>query len=32
MEPFKSSMPAWKGILSEEQIWQVIAYIRSLAE
>lgn len=30
MEPFKSSMPAWKGVLSEEQIWQVITYIETL--
>lgn len=25
-----TSMSAWKGILSDEQIWQVIAYIHSL--
>jgi len=30
MEPFKSAMPAWKTFLSEEQIWQVIAYLRTL--
>lgn len=30
MEPFNSAMPAWKGILTEEQIWQVIAYLRTL--
>lgn len=29
-EPFSSSMPGWKTILSEEEIWQVISYIRSL--
>lgn len=23
-------MPAWKGVLTEEQIWQVVAYIRTL--
>jgi mono/diheme cytochrome c family protein len=32
MEPFNSAMPAWKDTLSEDQIWQVIAYIRELAE
>jgi mono/diheme cytochrome c family protein len=30
MEPFNSSMPAWKGILTEEQIWQLVSYIKSL--
>ncbi len=30
MEPFKSSMPAFKGILSEEKMWQIISYIQSL--
>jgi mono/diheme cytochrome c family protein len=25
-----TSMVAWKGILTEEQIWQVIAFIRTL--
>lgn len=30
MEPFNSAMPAWKGVLSEEQIWQVITYLRTL--
>lgn len=30
MAPFNSAMPAWKGILTEEQIWQVITFIRSL--
>lgn len=29
MEPFNSVMPAWRGILSTEQIWQIIAYIRT---
>jgi mono/diheme cytochrome c family protein len=27
-----TSMVAWKGILTEEQIWQVISFIRTLAE
>ena len=31
-EPFNSSMPGWKNILSEEQIWKVIVYIRSLQD
>ncbi len=30
MEPFRSSMPSWKGILKEDQIWAVISFIRSL--
>ena len=25
-----TSMVAWKGVLTEEQIWQVISYIRTL--
>ena len=29
MEPFNSAMPSWSGVLSEDQIWEVIAYIRS---
>jgi mono/diheme cytochrome c family protein len=32
MEPFNSAMPAWKDTLSEDEIWQVIAYIREFAE
>jgi mono/diheme cytochrome c family protein len=30
MAPFNSAMPAWKGVLSEEQIWQVVTYIKTL--
>lgn len=30
MEPFNSIMPPWKDVLSEDERWQVIAYIRSL--
>lgn len=30
MAPFSSSMPAFKGVLTEEQIWQTVAYIHSL--
>ena len=29
MEPFNSLMPAWKGLLAEEQIWQVVTFIRT---
>ena len=29
-QSFTSAMPAWKSILKEEQIWQVIAYLRGL--
>jgi mono/diheme cytochrome c family protein len=29
-EPFHSVMPAWKNVLSEEQIWQVISFLRTL--
>jgi mono/diheme cytochrome c family protein len=32
MEPFNSAMPAWKEVLSEEQRWQVIGYLRSLSQ
>jgi mono/diheme cytochrome c family protein len=30
--PFASAMPAWKTILSEDEIWQVIAFLRTLAK
>lgn len=30
MAPFHSAMPAWKSILSEEQIWRVVAFMRTL--
>ncbi len=29
--PFLSAMPAWKAMLSEEERWQLVAYLRSLA-
>ena len=29
--PFVSAMPAWKDALSEEERWQLVAYLRSLA-
>jgi mono/diheme cytochrome c family protein len=25
-----TSMPPWKNILNEEQIWQVVAFVRTL--
>jgi mono/diheme cytochrome c family protein len=28
--PFTSAMPAWKTILTEDEIWQVIAFLRTL--
>lgn len=31
-EPFQSSMPGWKSILTDEQIWEIIIYLRSLGE
>ena len=30
--PANSGMPAWKGVLTDDQVWQVIAYLRSLAK
>jgi mono/diheme cytochrome c family protein len=32
MTPFNSSMPAWGSVYSEEQIWQLVTFIRSLHE
>lgn len=32
MEPFNSAMPAWGDVLTEEERWQVISYIRTLGE
>jgi mono/diheme cytochrome c family protein len=31
-EPFNSAMPSWKNILSEQDIWDVINYVRSLGK
>jgi mono/diheme cytochrome c family protein len=28
--PFNSSMPAWKAVLKENEIWQVISYVKTL--
>ena len=30
IKPFNSLMPTWKGLMSEERIWQVITYLRTL--
>ena len=30
MEPFNSIMPGWKGLLDEEEIWQIISYVRTM--
>jgi hypothetical protein len=29
MEPFRSVMPAWKGIFNEDKTWKLITYIRT---
>jgi hypothetical protein len=31
-EPFNSAMPSWKETLTEDQIWQAIAYLTTLSE
>jgi mono/diheme cytochrome c family protein len=30
-EPFNSAMPPWKDVLSENERWQVITFLRSLS-
>ena len=32
IEPFNSAMPAWQATLTEEQRWQIISYVRTLAD
>lgn len=32
MEPFNSAMPAWESALTEEERWQVVSFLRTLAE
>ena len=32
VEPFNSSMPAQKGILTDDQVWQLVTFIRTLAK
>lgn len=31
MDPFNSVMPAWRGVLVEDEIWQVVSYLRSIS-
>lgn len=31
IDPFNSAMPAWESALTEDQRWEVISYIRTLA-
>lgn len=30
--PFNSQMPTWKSTLSEDQIWQVVTYLRTFSK
>jgi len=30
IDPFNSLMPTWKGLMSDEKIWQVVSYLRTL--
>ncbi len=30
MDPYNSAMPAHKDVMSEDEIWQVVSYIRTL--
>lgn len=30
--PFSSSMPSWKAILGEDEIWQLISYLRTMMD
>ena len=32
LEPFNSAMPPWKDVLSEDETWQVITFLREFAE
>jgi mono/diheme cytochrome c family protein len=32
MDPWNSSMPAQKGILTDDQVWQVVTFLRTLAQ
>lgn len=32
MAPFNSSMPAQKGILTDDQVWQLVTFIRTLGK
>jgi mono/diheme cytochrome c family protein len=32
LPPFNSQMPTWKSTLSEDQIWQVVTYLRTFGK
>jgi mono/diheme cytochrome c family protein len=32
MEPFNSAMPPWGAAFTEDQIWQLVSFIRTLPE
>jgi mono/diheme cytochrome c family protein len=32
MEPFNSAMPSWKAVYGEDQIWKILAFVRTLGE
>ncbi|HEY4693311.1 MAG TPA: c-type cytochrome [Bellilinea sp.] len=32
MDPWNSSMPAQKGILTDDQVWQLVTFIRSITQ
>ncbi len=32
MDPWNSSMPAQKGILTDDQVWQVVTFLRTLSQ
>src|SRR5574340_746318 len=32
MDPFNSAMPSHKGILTEDQVWQLVTYLRSISQ
>lgn len=32
IEPFNSAMPSWEQVLTEDQRWQVISFVRTLSE
>lgn len=31
MEPFNSAMPAWGETLTEDQVWQLVSFVRSIS-
>ena len=32
MKPFSSAMPTWKNILNEDEIWEIIAFLRTIKD